>query len=155
PPAQKTTHLAIFAKAKRMEEQGRRIIHMEVGEPDYSPPSAVGTALSSAFARGQYHYTDTYGISRLRTAIATRERVKESNVIVTPGGRFGVFAAITSLLRPGDEILIIEPAWPAYRESAAWASASARTLQTRLDDGWLPRMDEIEANLTPSTKMIA
>src|ERR671917_1986847 len=70
---EKQTHLAIFSKAKQLEASGKKIIHMEVGEPDYSPPTIVGTALAQSFPLKLYHYTDTQGISKLRDAIAAKE----------------------------------------------------------------------------------
>ena len=70
---EKQTHLAIFSKAKQLEASGKKIIHMEVGEPDYPPPTRVGTALSESFRMKLYHYTDTQGIERLRDAIAAKE----------------------------------------------------------------------------------
>src|SRR5919197_1113020 len=91
---QKQTHLSIFMKAKQLEASGKKIIHMEVGEPDYSPPSTVGESLIESFKLRQYHYTDTRGIPKLRDAIARKEYVSENQVIVTPGGRFAVFSAI-------------------------------------------------------------
>src|SRR3712207_2912568 len=92
---EKQTHLAIFSKARQLEAMGKNIIHMEVGEPDYSPPAIVGTALAETFPMRLYHYTDTLGIPKLRDAIATKEGVgiSKDEVIVTPGGRFAVFSA--------------------------------------------------------------
>ena len=151
----KSTHLTIFSRAKQMELAGKRIIHMEVGEPDYPAPAKAGTAMFDAFQKREYRYTDTAGIPKLRAAIASRERVKESEVIVTPGGRFAIFAAITGLLSPGEEIVVIEPAWPAYKESAAFASARVNTIRTTLDDAWIPDLGALESSISASTKMIA
>ena len=73
PVEKKQTHLGIFAKAKQFEASGKKIIHMEVGEPDYPPPARVGAALAESFRMALYHYTDTPGIAKLREAIATKE----------------------------------------------------------------------------------
>jgi aspartate aminotransferase len=78
--AEKQTHLAIFSKAKRLEAKGKKIIHMEVGEPDYPPPARVGTALAESFPMKLYHYTDTLGIAKLRDAIATKEEEKSPGI---------------------------------------------------------------------------
>jgi aspartate aminotransferase len=152
----KQTHLSIFAKAKQLEASGKKIIHMEVGEPDYSPPAIVGTALSESFRLQQYHYTDTYGIPELRDAIAQKEGegISKHQVIVTPGGRFAVFSAITSLLRAGQELIVIEPAWPAYKECADFVGARTRVLSTTLENKWLPDTKQLEEKINPSTKMI-
>ncbi|MEW6605749.1 MAG: aminotransferase class I/II-fold pyridoxal phosphate-dependent enzyme, partial [Thermoproteota archaeon] len=125
PPRQ--THLGIFMKAKQLEASGKKIIHMEVGEPDYSPPEAVGESMAASFKQKQYHYTDTRGVPKLREAIARKEYVSEDQVVVTPGGRFAVFSAITSLLKSGQEIIVIEPAWPAYKECADFIGARTKT----------------------------
>jgi aspartate aminotransferase len=154
PQVQRQTHLGIFMKAKQLEAAGRKIIHMEVGEPDYPPPASVGVSLSDSFAQGKYHYTDTRGTTKLREAIAKQAKVRDEQLIVTPGGRFGVFSAIVSLMRAGQEIIVIEPAWPAYRECAEFAGVRTKVLRTRLEDKWEPDISHIEEMITPTTKMI-
>jgi aspartate aminotransferase len=153
---QKLTHLNIFAKAKQLEASGKKIIHMEVGEPDYSPPAIVGSALAESFRLRQYHYTDTHGIPELREVIAQKEAggISKHEVIVTPGGRFAVFSAITSLLRAGQELIVIEPAWPAYKECADFVGARTKVLNTTLENKWLPDTRQLEEMINPSTKMI-
>lgn len=154
PQVQRQTHLAIFMKAKQLEAAGRKIIHMEVGEPDYPPPASVGDSLSDSFAQGRYHYTDTRGTPKLREAIAKQAKVNDEQLMVTPGGRFGVFSAIVSLLRAGQEMIVIEPAWPAYRECADFAGVRTKVLRTRLEDKWVPDISQLEEAITPTTKMI-
>lgn len=149
------THLGIFQKAKQMEAAGKRIIHLEVGEPDYPAPAQTGDALVQAFEQKKYHYTDTRGIPQLRDTIAKKERVSEDRVIVTPGGRFAVFAAIAGLVKPGEEIITIEPAWPAYRECADFIGARTKVLRTTLESGWTPDVKELESLITSGTRMIA
>lgn len=153
--APRQTHLGIFQKAKQMEASGKRIIHLEVGEPDYPAPAQAGSALAESFRQGKYHYTDTRGMPQLREAIAKKNRVSDEAVIVTPGGRYAVFAAIASLVRPGEEIITIEPAWPAYRECADFIGARTKTLKTTLQGGWNPDLGELEALITSGTRMIA
>jgi aspartate aminotransferase len=152
---QKQTHLGIFMKAKQLEASGKKIIHMEVGEPDYSPPAAVGESLAESFKLKQYHYTDTRGIPKLRDAIARKEGVTEDQVVVTPGGRFAVFSTITSLLKAGQELIVIEPAWPAYKECADFIGARTKALQTTLENKWVPDLKQLEEMVNPNTKMIA
>jgi aspartate aminotransferase len=152
---QKQTHLGIFMKAKQLEASGKKIIHMEVGEPDYLPPAAVGDSLAESFRLRQYHYTDTRGVPKLRDAIAKREGTSEDRVVVTPGGRFAVFSAITSLLKAGQELIVIEPAWPAYKECADFIGARTKVLRTTLEGRWTPDIRQLEEMITPSTKMIA
>lgn len=149
------THLGIFQKAKQMEAAGKRIIHLEVGEPDYPAPEQAGDALVQAFRQKRYHYTDTRGIPQLRDAIAKKHNVTEGGVMVTPGGRFAVFAAIAGLVTPGEELISIEPAWPAYRECADFVGARTKVLKTTLEGGWTPDVEELESMITSGTKMIA
>jgi len=155
-PVEKQTHLSIFSKARELEASGSKIIHMEVGEPDYSPPARVGTALAESFKMKYYHYTDTQGIAKLRDAIATKEggNIEKDQVIVTPGGRFAVFSAITSLLRAGQELIVIEPAWPAYKECADFVGARVKIIRTSLEEKWIPDTKQLEAMINSSTKMI-
>ena len=155
PPAKpRQTHLGIFMKAKQLEASGRKIIHMEVGEPDYPPPAAVGSSLAQAFKLRQYHYTDTRGISKLRDAVAKKIKIAEDQVILTPGGRFAVFAAIVSLVKPGEEIIVIEPAWPAYKECADFIGARTKVLRTTLEEKWTPDTKQLEGMVNKSTRMI-
>jgi len=151
---QKQTHLGIFMKAKQLEASGKKIIHMEVGEPDYEPPAIVGESLVHSFRLRQYHYTDTRGIRKLRDAIAEKEGVSEDQVVVTPGGRFAVFSAITSLLKAGQELIVIEPAWPAYKQCADFIGARTKVLRTTLANKWMPDIRQLEEMVNPSTKMI-
>lgn len=154
---EKQTHLSIFLKARQLEASGKKIIHMEVGEPDYSPPTRVGAALAESFKMKYYHYTDTQGIAKLRDAIATKEGgggISKDQVVVTPGGRFAVFSAITSLLRAGQELIVIEPAWPAYKECADFVGARTKILRTTLENKWIPDTKQLEGMINSSTKMI-
>ena len=154
------THLAIFARAKAMEQEGRSIIHMEVGEPDFEPPQAAGRALLEGFRAGHTKYGLPAGDARLRDALAEDIRRRygaassKEGIMVTPGARFAVFAGITTLLYPGDEIIIIEPAWPAYREAAIYHGVKPRIIHTTLENGWEPSMEELERSVTSQTKMI-
>jgi aspartate aminotransferase len=149
------THLGIFMKAKQLEAAGKKIIHMEVGEPDYAPPAAVGNALAEIYKLKQYHYTDTRGVPKLRGAITKKEGVQEDQVIVTPGGRFAVFSAIVSLLKAGQELVVIEPAWPAYKECADFIGARTKVLKTTLEGKWTPDTRQLEEMINPSIRMIA
>ena len=66
----------------------------------------------------------------------------DCNILVTPGARFGVFAAIVALVRPDEEVISIEPAWPAYRECADFVGARIRSLRTNLENAWTPSVKE-------------
>jgi aspartate aminotransferase len=156
----KKTPTAVFMKAKQMESQGKRIIHLEVGEPDFVPPTAVRNALTDAIDQGHYHYTETRGIPKLREALAKSLKkkfnvsVNDEKIIVTVGGRFAVFLAISTLVKPGDEIIVIEPYWPAYKECADLVNAKVKVLRTALEDGWNPNLKQLESMINDNSRMV-
>jgi aspartate aminotransferase len=155
----KQTHLSVFLKAKELEEQGKEIIHLEVGEPDFKPPKEVKTALEEVYDKGYGKYGSPKGITELRKVLAAQvnlesRKVSEENIMICPGARFGVYLAITTLLNPGDEIIVIEPAWPAYKDCALNAGVKVRTIKTTLETEWEPSIDQINNAINENTKMI-
>ena len=158
--ANKQTHLSVFLKAKSLEKQGKKIIHMEVGEPDFYPPKIVKESLSEVYDKGFTKYGESKGMPEFREAIAKKTsdkyntKIKTENVMVSPGARFSVFLAISTLLNPGEEIIVIEPAWPAYAENALNSGIKVRTIQTTLENKWEPSVNQIASVINPNTKMI-
>ena len=151
----KQTHLSVFLKAKALEEEeGKKIIHLEVGEPDFKPPKEVKTALEEVYDKGYGKYGSPKGIIELRKALASRQKCNEENIMICPGARFAVYLAITTLLNPGDEIIIIEPSWPAYKDCALNADIKVRTIKTTLETKWEPSIDQIKNAINENTKMI-
>ena len=156
----KQTHLSVFLKAKSLEQQGKKIIHMEVGEPDFNPPKIVKKSLAEVYDKGFTKYGESKGMPEFREALAKKTadryhtRTKTENVMVSPGARFSVFLAISTLLHPGDEIIVIEPAWPAYQENALNSGVKVRTVQTTLENKWEPSVNQIASMINPNTKMI-
>ena len=154
------THLSVFLEAKRLEEAGKKIIHMEVGEPDFMPPLQAKEALGRVYDEGFVRYGQARGLPQFRSLLAEyasrkfNAAVRQENILVSPGARFAVFLAITTLLDPGDEMIIIEPAWPAYRDCALNAGIKVCAIKTSLENGWEPSPDQIRAALNPNTKMI-
>ena len=150
----KIDHMVMFLKAKQLESEGKKIIHLEVGEPDYLPPVSVKNELSKTFDKKRVHYTQTTGVPILRKSLAKKRSVKEENVIVTPGARFAVFSAMVSTLSVGDEVIISEPAWPAYRDCANYIGVKVKAVKTNVDQNWDLNLDQLEQMITPNTKMI-
>ena len=156
----KQTHLSIFQKAKSMEQQGKKIIHMEVGEPDFLPPLIVKNALEEVFDKGFLKYGPARGMPIFIDALAKyvskkfNADVTEDNIIVSPGARFSIFTAITTLLNPGDEMIVIEPAWPAYKDCALNSGIKVRTINTTLEERWEPSVEKIKNTINSNTKMI-
>jgi aspartate aminotransferase len=163
------SHLDVFNFAKMLEANGKSIIHMEVGEPDFPPPVEVRNELSNIYDSGKFHYTQAAGIAELRERLSkylttfftekTESKkhdnfVNPKNIIVTPGGRFGIFITFSSLLRPGDEIIVIEPAWPACHDCANYLGVKTRTVKSNLENGWEPDLNDIEDQININTKII-
>lgn len=156
----KQTHLSIFLKAKELEQQGKNIIHMEVGEPDFLPPTIVKDALEEVYDKGFLKYGQAKGMPIFREALAKHvnkkfnANVSQENIIVSPGARFSIFTAITTLLNPGDEIVVIEPAWPAYKDCALNSGIKVRTINTSFENKWEPSIEQIQNTINSNTKMI-
>ena len=156
----KQTHLSVFLKAKELERSGRKIIHMEVGEPDFFPPLAVKNALCEVYDRGYTKYGDSKGMVEFREALAIHAsktfgtKAGPQNIMVSPGARFSVFLALSTLMSPGNEVIVIEPAWPAYRENALNSGIKVRTIHTTLEQRWEPRVEDIENAINPNTRMV-
>lgn len=161
------SHMDVFNAAKFLESQGYEIIHMEVGEPDFLPPPGVKKGLELVYDEHKVHYTQSEGILSLRSALSEYiskisgndensklVTIDPSNVVVTPGGRFGIFAIFSSILRPGDEIIVIEPAWPACVDCANYLGVKSRFVRTHLQHNWEPDINEIENQLNANTKII-
>ena len=133
---------------------------MEVGEPDFMPPQRVKTALEEVYDKGFVRYGQAKGLPQFRLALAEyvsknfNANVNTENILVTPGGRFAVYLAITTLLNPGDEIIVIEPAWPAYQDCALNAGVKVRGIKTTLEDKWEPSLKQLEDTINSNTKMI-
>ncbi|MFN4335958.1 MAG: aminotransferase class I/II-fold pyridoxal phosphate-dependent enzyme [Candidatus Nitrosocaldus sp.] len=150
----------VFSKAKMLERMGREMIHMEIGEPRLSIPSKVRQSLIDALDRGRYHYTESKGIEELRSAIAEMLNTRYSaslskdEMIVTPGGRFAVYLAMLASLRPGDEVVVVEPAWPAYTDIAEFIGAKVRRFSTMLEYGWDIDVGRLANIINSGTRMI-
>jgi len=163
----KQTHLSVFLKAKALEEEGKKIIHLEVGEPDFQPPEEVKTALEEVYDKGYGKYGSPKGITELRRVLAMECAgwnepqdtarlipIHTDNIMICPGARFAVYLAITTLLNPGDEIVVIEPSWPAYKDCALNAGIKVRTIKTTLETKWEPSIEQINNAVNENTKMI-
>jgi len=147
--------------AGRMEHEGREVIHLEIGRPDFDPPKHVVEACIEALRAGKHHYCANAGILELRRAIARRfadeNRLQydpESEVIVTNGVAEAVYLAMNALLNPGDQILIPDPGWLNYAVDAITAYAEPVSYTLSAANGYQPDVDEIADKITSRTRMI-
>ena len=154
------TAFEVLAKARALEAQGRDIIHLEIGEPDFETPRSVVQAGLSALQRGETHYTPSAGIVELREAIANhlnRTRhlsVDPGQVIVTPGAKPIMFYAVLALLDAGDEAIYPDPGFPIYGSMIGFAGATGVPLKLREKDDFNPDIDELKRLVTDRTKLI-
>ena len=154
------TAFSVLAKAKALEAEGRGIIHLEIGEPDFDTPSHVVEAGCRALQDGHTHYTPTAGIPELRGAIAEdvgRNRgidVRPEQVVVTPGGKPIMFFTILALVDEGDEVLLPNPAFPIYESMVNFVGGKPVFVPLRQEHGFRFDLDEFEAGLSERTRLV-
>ncbi len=152
---------AIGEKATAMAAQGREITKLQVGEPDFDTPSHIIEAAIASLRAGDTHYAPNRGTMALRQAIADKLwadngiRVDAAGeVLVLNGCAEALFCAVTGLLDPGDEMIIIEPTFINYIQLARFSNAVPVVLRAREEDNWLPDPEVIRKAITPKTRMI-
>lgn len=150
----------IFATAKKMEREGVKILHLEVGDPDFSPPKRVIEAMYESTLKGETHYSIPEGLLELRQKIADKINKKfrmdigYENVLLTFGGRFALFLLCNLLLKQGDEVITIEPCWLAYSNMSNHFGARNVPIRTELDDNWRINEELLKLAISPCTKII-
>jgi aspartate aminotransferase len=154
------TAFSVLAKAKALEAQGREIIHLEIGEPDFDTPSHIVEAGCRALRDGHTHYTPTAGIPELREAIAddvAQSRgieVDPAQVVVTPGGKPIMFFAILALVEEGDEVLVPNPSFPIYESMVNFVGGRPVFVPLRQENEFRFDLDELRAGLSERTKLV-
>ena len=154
------TAFSVLAKAKALEAQGREIIHLEIGEPDFDTPSHIVEAGCRALRDGHTHYTPTAGIPELREAIAADIalsrgiEVDPAQVVVTPGGKPIMFFTILALVEEGDEVLVPNPSFPIYESMVNFVGGRPIFVPLRQENEFRFDLDELRAGLSERTKMV-
>src|SRR5213080_2314589 len=152
--------LSVFAHAKELERQGRSIIHLELGEPDFHPAAPVKEALKRALDEGKERYCPVLGVPALREAIAaylkkTRNLdVSSANVVIAPGCKIALFMAMMALVDPGDEVLYPDPGFPGYESMTLGLGGIPVPFVLSERNHLQPDPDEISAKITPRTRML-
>ena len=152
--------MEVLERAQALEAQGHDIIHMEVGEPDFAPPAKVIQAAIAALQRGETHYTHSLGIEPLRHAVAEHYRqkygvpVSADRVIVTQGTSPALLLILCSLLDPGDEVILGNPAYACYANFIRYVGGEAVEIPVRADTGFNLDADEVAKRITKKTKAI-
>ena len=151
----------MMERAQQLEQEGKRVIHLEIGRPDFDTPSHIKETATQALAEGFVHYTSNYGTLELRNAIADKLRLDNglkldprSEIIVTTGASEGVFLAIMATVNPGDEVLVPDPSWLNYFYCVALAGGRAVSVPLREENGFRLDAEDVVRAITPRTRML-
>jgi aspartate/methionine/tyrosine aminotransferase len=154
------TAFVVLAKAKKLEAQGKEIIHLEIGEPDFDTPRNIIDAAIDALRDGWTHYGPSAGLPELREAVAdevTRTRgvkVDPADVVITPGGKPVMFFAMLALIDSDDEVIYPNPGFPIYESVINFIGAKPVPIRLREENQFRLDVDELASLVTPKTKMI-
>lgn len=154
------TAFEVLVRARALEAQGRDIVHLEIGEPDFDTPENVVEAGVRALQSGWTHYTPSAGIPALREAIAaeiSRSRnikVLPEEVVVVPGGKPIIFFCALALLEEGDDVIYPNPGFPIYESVIHFLGAKAVPLHLREERDFRLNVEELASKITPQTKLI-
>ena len=154
------TAFEVLAKAKALEKQGKEIVHLEIGEPDFDTPKNIKEAAVKAMYAGYTHYTPAAGIPELREAIAeyiakTRKiDVTPDEVVVTPGAKPIIFFSILAYVNPGEEVLYVNPGFPIYESVINFIGAKAVPIPLLEERDFRLDPNFVKENITKKTKMI-
>jgi aspartate aminotransferase len=150
----------VLVRARALEAQGRHIVHLQLGEPDFDTPEHIIEAGVQALRSGETHYTPAAGIAPLREAIAreiSKTRgivVGADNVVVTPGGKPIMFFAVLALAGPGDEVIYPDPGFPIYESVINFAGATPVPLKLREEQGFSFAPEELTSLVTDRTRLV-
>lgn len=149
----------VLVAARALEAAGRRVVHLEVGEPHTPTPPHIVEAGIRALHDGLTRYAPPAGIPELRSAIADSMAARgvaadPSNVVVTPGAKAMLFTALLAVVRPGDEVLVPDPGYSMYAAVAEFAGGRAVRYALRAADGFALDPDAVESRITPRTRVL-
>jgi aspartate aminotransferase len=150
----------VLAQARRLEAQGRDIIHMEIGEPDFATPDNIIDAAVTALKEGYTHYTAASGIMAVREATAryvarrTGVDVQAEEVVLVPGSKNLLHFALLALVEEGDEVILPDPGYPVYRSLVEFIGARPVVVPIRESSGFRFDVDELRSLVTERTKLL-
>src|SRR5688572_18300282 len=154
------TAFEVLVRARALEAQGKDVVHLEIGEPDFDTPANIVEAGCEALRAGWTHYGPSPGIPDLRAAIAdyvNRSRgtgYGAEHVVVTPGGKPIMFFAILALVERGDEAIYPDPGFPIYRSMIDFTGATAVPIPLREERAFGLDVEELARLITPRTKLL-
>jgi aspartate/methionine/tyrosine aminotransferase len=149
----------VLVRARALEAQGKHVIHLEIGEPDFATPRHIVEAAHKALDDGWTHYGPTQGLPELREAIASHVSVTRGisvgpqHVAVVPGGKPIIFFPMLALLEPGDEVIYPNPGFPIYESMIRFLGATPVPIPLIEERGFSFDLNLLEQSLTDRTKM--
>jgi aspartate/methionine/tyrosine aminotransferase len=150
----------VLAKARRLEAQGKRIVHLEIGEPDFATPDNIVEAGISAMQHGYTHYTPASGILEARQAVAgfvsrtLKTEVDPTEVVLVPGSKNVLLFTLLACIEAGDEVILPDPGYPAYASQVNFIGGVPKTVTLREESGFRMDLDELASLVTPKTRML-
>ncbi len=154
------TAFEVLARARALEAQGKNVIHLEIGEPDFDTPQHIIDEATYALNHHATHYTPSAGMPELRKTIAdyvSRTRhidVTPEMVVVVPGGKPIIFNGLMALIERADEVIFPSPGFPIYESMINFVSAHGIPIQLKMENGFAFDINDLEKAITPETKMI-
>lgn len=154
------TAFEVLGKARALERQGRSIIHLEIGEPDFDTPTNVVEAATGALRHGWTHYGPSAGLPELRQAVAeyvSRTRgvkVSSDEVVIVPGGKPIIFFTILALIDEGDEVIYPNPGFPIYESMIRYVGGHAIPIRLREENDFSLDVNELSALISNRTRLI-
>ena len=151
---------AVLAQAQALERSGRKVVHLEIGEPDFSTPAHIVEAAEAGLRAGHTHYVPAPGTVRLREAVTAylerngRMRVPPERVVITPGAKPIMFFTILATCQAGDEVLVPDPGFPMYESIAAFSGAVPVPVPLREENDFRVDPAEVESLVTPRTRLL-
>ncbi|MBS1518185.1 MAG: pyridoxal phosphate-dependent aminotransferase [Bacteroidetes bacterium] len=154
------TAFEVLAKARKLEAEGKNIIHLEIGEPDFPTPENICNAAIDSIRAGDTHYTPSAGIPEIRNTIAkyiSRTRgieVDPDEVVMTPGAKPIMFYAILALVNSGEEVIYPNPGFPIYESMIKFVGGTPVPLKLREEKNFAFDAEDLKKLITPKTKML-
>ena len=152
--------LAMTAKARELKAQGKDVISLSIGEPDFNTPDTVKEAAKKAIDDNFTHYPPVPGYADLREAIAQKFKrdnnldYKPEQIVVSTGGKQAIYQVVQCLVNPGDEVIIPTPFWVSYKEIVRVAEGKPVYVKTSIENDFKVTPQQLEAAITPRTKLI-
>lgn len=152
--------LALSKRVRELKAEGKDILNLTLGEPDFNTPDHIRAAATQAIAEGFTHYTPVSGIAELRQAVADKFRkynnlpYQANNIVISTGAKQSLINAIMVLVNPGDEVIMPVPFWVSYAEMVKMAEAKSVLIQTGIEQDFKMTASQLEAAITDKTRML-